>query len=359
MRFDVPTIGLGTLRTIAEAGGRVLAVEADKTIDEIYHRLSRTFRNKLGLQNFIFYELKENSNEMTPHVRHMENDIKGLPETSLSKECRTIRTGTVISSLADPFTCTLFPSNESSCHVCIPMQVSGLMIGVVQFLFPPETTKKEQEVILRKLTEARQYIAEALPVLHAKRLANRLKIMATADQLTGLHNRHYLENTLDRLVAGTKRRDSKICVLMCDIDHFKEVNDTYGHDAGDKVLVQLAKILLNTVRDADLVIRFGGEEFMILLVDCDPGTSREMAERIRREVQLYKFRIPGHTVRLTMSLGLSIFPDPPDQDIWDAFKDADVALYQAKEEGRNRIVQFKKQVEDSTTLEKTTLPNLQ
>ena len=314
-------------------------VEADETSDVIYQRLSRTFRDKLGLQNFIFFELTENNNAMIPHIRFLENHFLDIPETSLNEECRARRTGTVISSLSDQFTCTRFPARESFRHFCIPMQVSGEMIGIIQFLFPPEITKEEKEYILQKLTEARQYIAEALPVLHAKRLANRLEIMATEDQLTGLYNRHYLDNTLDRLAAGTKRRNSKICTLMCDIDHFKEVNDTYGHDAGDKILIQMAKILLNMVRDADLVVRFGGEEFMILLIDCDPATSREMAERIRQEVQLYKFHIPGHTIRMTISIGVSIFPESPGQDIWNAFKKADVALYQAKEEGRNRIIQ--------------------
>jgi len=316
------------------------AVEADETSDEIYQRLSRTFNDRLNLRNFIFFELSENTQEMTPNLKHFEKDFQKVPETSLNEECRARRIGTIISSFSDPHTCSLFPMATQLRYFCIPMQVSGMMIGVVQFLFPSDINKEQQKDILQALTEARHYIAEALPVLHAKRLAKRLEIMATEDQLTGLYNRHYLENTLDRLTAGTKRRNTKICTLMCDLDHFKDVNDSYGHDAGDRVLMQLAKILLNAVRDADLVIRFGGEEFMILLVDCDPATSKEMAERIRKEVQLYKFHIPGHTIRMTMSIGLSNFPDPPDQDIWNAFKLADIALYRAKEEGRNRVIQF-------------------
>ena len=348
----------GLIKRLRELAVFRQAVEADETSDEIYQRLSRTFNDKLNLKNFIFYELSESSNDMIPNLRHFEDHFQVVPETILNEECRTRRTGAIISSFYDPHTCSLFPMGDQLRYFCIPMQVSGMMIGIVQFIFSPDINEEQQKDTLQALTEARHYIAEALPVLHAKRLAKRLEIMATEDQLTGLYNRHYLENTLDRLIAGTKRRNTKICILMCDLDHFKDVNDTYGHDAGDKVLIQLAKILLNAVRDVDLVIRFGGEEFMILLVDCDPATSKEMAERIRKEVQLYKFHIPGHTIRMTMSIGLSNFPDPPDQDIWNAFKLADIALYRAKEDGRNRVAQFNNSMlSNSHQLKKTTRDN--
>ncbi len=316
------------------------AVEADDTSDEIYQRLARTFYYKLHLKNFIIFEALENKKEMVSILRHLEDNFQGIPEVSLNEDCRARRTGAMVSSFSDPHTCSFFPLGEQIRYVCVPMQVSGQVIGVVQFVFLPGLSEEKQRNALQALTQARHYIAEALPVLQAKRLANRLKIMATEDQLTGLYNRHYLENNLDRMVSGIKRRNSSICVLMCDLDHFKDVNDTYGHDAGDKVLIQLAKILLNAVREADMVIRFGGEEFMILLLDSGQETSREMAERIRKEVQQYKFRIPGHTIRMTMSIGIANFPEAPDQGIWEAFKLADIALYHAKEEGRNRVVQF-------------------
>jgi diguanylate cyclase (GGDEF)-like protein len=225
-------------------------------------------------------------------------------------------------------------------YVCIPMQISGQIIGLVQFLFTLAEYDADQARISEALVEARHYIAEALPVLHAKRLKARLQTMATEDPLTGLYNRHYLETSLDRLVAGTKRRGTRICILMCDLDHFKNVNDTYGHDAGDKVLQQLARIFMNNVRETDFVIRFGGEEFMILLVDCDSRTARDMAERIRAQVERDKFHIPGHSIRMTISIGTSIFPQRPGQDIWDSFKAADIALYRAKEGGRNKVVHF-------------------
>ncbi len=127
---------------------------------------------------------------------------------------------------------------------------------------------------------------------------------------------------------------------MCDLDHFKNINDTYGHDAGDKVLQQLAGIFMSSVRKTDFVIRFGGEEFMILLVDCNAQTAKEMAERIRARVEKNRFHIPGQSIGMTISIGTTVFPGKSDQDIWDSFKSADIALYRAKKNGRNQVVHY-------------------
>ncbi len=313
-------------------------IEADETSEEVFHRLGRIFSERLQLTSFVIFELTQNGETMRPVHTQLQIDDLDLTETSLTDECRARRNGIVISSLKDAYTCSVFPRPDAAHHVCIPMQISGQVIGLVQFLFPPVTLQASGKQYTESLLEARHYIAEALPVLHAKRLTLRLQTMATEDQLTGLFNRHYLESSLDRLVAGVKRRGGNICFMMCDLDHFKDVNDTYGHDAGDLVLSQLAKILLNSVRETDLVIRFGGEEFLILLVDCDTPTSCEMAERIRQSVESYKFHIHGNSIQMTLSIGTATFAPPYDKDIWNIFKYADVAMYQAKQNGRNQIV---------------------
>ncbi len=313
-------------------------IEADETSEEVFHRLGRIFSERLQLRSFVIFELTLDGETMRPVHKQLEIDGLDLPEISLTDECRARRNGTVISSLNDAHTCNIFPCPDAARHVCIPMQISDQVIGLVQFLFPPATLKNNGTQYTESLLAARHYIAEALPVLHAKRLTLRLQTMATEDQLTGLFNRHYLESSLDRLVAGVKRRKGNICFMMCDLDHFKNINDTYGHDAGDMVLSQLAKILLNSVRETDLVIRFGGEEFLILLVDCDTPTSCEMAERIRQTVESYKFHIPGNSIRMTLSIGIATFTQPYEMDIWDIFKYADTSLYRAKQNGRNQII---------------------
>ena len=315
-------------------------IEADESTDEVYQRMARIFSERLGLTSVIIFELSSDGKTMQQVLRRINMDYIELPPIILTDECRARRNGKMISSFKDNHTCSLFPMADTLRHVCIPMQISGQIIGLVQFLFLPEEVANHLEKITESIIDARHYISEAVPVLHAKRLTVRLQIMATEDPLTGLFNRHYLENSLDRLVAGVLRRDSQISVLMSDLDHFKRINDTYGHDAGDLVLNQLAKIFINSVRETDLVIRFGGEEFMTLLVDCDIETAHNMAENIRKEVENYKFHIPGNIIHITISIGLALFPGSPDQDIGETFKCSDIALYRAKEKGRNMVVTY-------------------
>ena len=254
-----------------------------------------------------------------------------------------------ITSFEDPTLCAMYPFRDSMDHVCLPMLVGGRVIGVVQFLFSLYASDEVKEKNSLALNEARHYIAEALPVLQSKHLAAKLEEMATEDQLTGLYNRRFLENSLEQIVAGIQRRDSQIGILMCDMDYFKEINDNHGHDAGDAVLTQLAKVLINTVRQADMVIRFGGEEFLILLMDCERDRAAEMAERIREAVEKYKFQIHGTVIKKTTSIGVAEFPSFESKGIWECIKYSDVALYRAKESGRNKVVVFDKEMWEKTS----------
>ncbi len=316
-------------------------IEADESTGEIYERLGRIFSTQLHLDSFVIFELSEDRETMTRVLEQFKIEGLELPqEKKLTGECRCRRNISTISSLKDSRTCYSFPMSDTLRHICVPMQFSGEVIGVVQFLFPADGIDAKQTSINEHLSEARHYIEEALPVLHVKRLTNRLQSMATKDQLTGLFNRHYLEMSLPPLLAGIQRRKSDICILMCDLDHFKQINDTHGHDAGDEVLIQLAQILRNNFRETDLIIRFGGEEFMILLVDCNPEYCRTQAERIRKEVENKSFRIPNNIIGITISIGTALYPSQSKGDVHKTFKQADLALYHAKETGRNRIVDY-------------------
>ena len=152
----------------------------------------------------------------------------------------------------------------------------------------------QKEHLKSSLRRARKYLMEALPVLHAKRLAQNLHQMAIRDTLTGLYNRRFLEGNINTILAGIQRRESNLAILMADMDFFKKVNDEYGHESGDQVLKSLSHILQNSVRATDLVIRYGGEEFLILLVDCSPDDfAMQIAEKIRTKVEDFQFRIEG------------------------------------------------------------------
>ncbi|HEX5670091.1 MAG TPA: GGDEF domain-containing protein, partial [Sulfuricurvum sp.] len=128
-------------------------------------------------------------------------------------------------------------------------------------------------------------------------------------------------------------------ILMIDIDYFKMVNDTYGHDCGDLVIKSLAEILQTTVRKADLPIRYGGEEFLVLLHNTTPEGALLVGEKIRTVFAAKKYQFGNDTVAKTLSIGIAHFPGDADS-IWKVIKFADLALYEAKHTGRNRVVEF-------------------
>ncbi len=315
-------------------------IEADETTAEIYTRLARVFINKLGLDTFVFYEKLSGQASMQHVYSHPPELGQEMPEFNVADTCRAKRTGDIINSFDDPVICPIFPFHDSLEHYCIPMLVGGHVIGVIQLMFSKDISPEEKRALGNKISKAKNYIAETLPVLQSKHLARELEEMATKDQLTGLFNRRFLEASLDQLVAGVRRRGTTLGILMADLDYFKKVNDTYGHDAGDDVLKQFAALLKNAVRDADLVIRFGGEEFIIILMDCEKDKAGEISEKIRMDIEKYKFQASGNTIQKTTSIGVSEFPAHATQGIWEAIKFADVALYKAKENGRNRTEVF-------------------
>jgi diguanylate cyclase (GGDEF)-like protein len=168
----------------------------------------------------------------------------------------------------------------------------------------------------------------------------RLRHMSQTDALTGLDNRRHLEDRLREMFEHAKRLSEPFACVMCDLDRFKSVNDTYGHQAGDAVLKQFSRILRHEVREIDRVGRYGGEEFMLLL----PGTVLDagvtFAERVRKQVETHTFTFGETSICRTASFGVSAWPHPRIVDCDGLMRAADDALYVAKESGRNRVVRF-------------------
>jgi two-component system cell cycle response regulator len=176
--------------------------------------------------------------------------------------------------------------------------------------------------------------------LRIKALQDQLSRMAITDALTGLYNRRHLDERLDEMFEHSLRLHEPLSVAMFDIDHFKKVNDTYGHQVGDAVLAQFAQLLKHVARDIDRIGRYGGEEFMVLL----PGTVLDagvtFAKRARQEVETYQFEYEGGALKSTISAGVASFPHPKVHTRQQLVKAADDALYVAKSLGRNRVVRF-------------------
>jgi diguanylate cyclase (GGDEF)-like protein len=170
------------------------------------------------------------------------------------------------------------------------------------------------------------------------RLREALRDQSIRDPLTGLYNRRYLEETLDREIRRAVRSEQLLGILMLDLDHFKKFNDTYGHDAGDTVLRDTAAFLTRCVRAEDIVCRFGGEEFVIILPLADIQTTQARAERIRSKLRELTILHQGKAVGLvTVSVGVAELPQHgmTPKTLLEA---ADAALYVAKREGRDRVV---------------------
>lgn len=318
-------------------------IEEDETTFEIFQRLAVLLRERYGFEKLMIYEVPENKREMNLAFASDHNFVCGEDIRSDCSLCRALRTGHPISSFETPDICAGFPYMDTMEHYCIPMIAGGKVIAIVQLLHDKKDLAGREE-FLRRIKRAKRYIKEATPVVEAKRFASTLKETTLKDPMTGLYNRRFLESYSDNLVATTLRRKTRVGILMCDLDFFKEVNDTHGHEAGDTVIIKLAEVLTQCVRTADLVIRYGGEEFLILCVDVDCRDAlTELAERIRATMESTIIKLPTATLKKTISIGYAMFPEDS-EGFWETIKFADVALYQAKDGGRNRTVGFQSEM---------------
>jgi two-component system cell cycle response regulator len=169
----------------------------------------------------------------------------------------------------------------------------------------------------------------------------RLRQIGMKDALTGVNNRRYLHERLEEELAASSRQDKPLTCMFLDIDHFKGFNDRFGHEAGDTVLSEVARLIRAQIRRSDSLCRYGGEEFVLLMPDTAEHAGRETAERIRRTVADHHFIVPGGSrVQVTLSIGVTVYPcegvHPDDPKA--LLRSADRALYRAKEAGRNRVM---------------------
>jgi diguanylate cyclase (GGDEF)-like protein len=206
--------------------------------------------------------------------------------------------------------------------------LDGLEAGADDYLVKPVDTHE---------LRARLNTAKRILDLQERLLATQyqLREQATRDSLTGLWNRPMIFETLARELTRSQREHRPLAVIMADVDHFKDVNDTHGHLVGDTVLHQTAERLLAALRPYDTVGRYGGEEFLIVLPGCCGGSALALAERLRQSVACAPLAAGATSLRVTLSLGVAAWDGA--SAVPDLLRNADAALYRAKRGGRNRV----------------------
>jgi len=315
-------------------------IEEDLDLHEVYERLRRVLRDQFGLRRFCLYEIDPESGKMHEVYAEGRNEDDGLwcdPVILVdSDHCRAKRTAHSLCSCDSPHICAAFrPAEENDAHLCIPLMLSDRIGNVLQVILDKEQAGEVAE--LRDAIEA--HMAVASPVIESKRLMQSLKESALRDAMTGLYNRRFLEGFSGNLTASVNRRETTLGLLMLDVDFFKKVNDEHGHDVGDQVLKSLADVIVHELRESDIVIRYGGEEFLALLPDVDKDTMLQTAERIRSRMEKTVVQTAHGPLQKTISIGCALYPEDSTA-FWQCVKFADVALYRAKEEGRNRVKMF-------------------
>jgi len=189
---------------------------------------------------------------------------------------------------------------------------------------------------LRQPYSSEEFLCRVHGALKSKSLLQSLEKAATRDFLTGLLNRRAFFEAAEPSIAQCRRADQPVVLAMADIDHFKTINDSHGHDVGDLALQAVATALKTEARDADIVCRFGGEEFCILLPNLQSANISALFKRFSKTIKAIKVPAPGGLTNISMSFGI-VF-DPDGKDIEQMIKEADIALYEAKNSGRDKIV---------------------
>lgn len=222
---------------------------------------------------------------------------------------------------------------ETSSLLVAPLMRGGATIGFV-LLFNNEAKRSPGTRDIKNASFVAEHASQAFENAHRY---DEAKEMAFVDSLTNLYNAKYLETSLDKELKRADRLMMPVTVLFLDLDNFKRINDTNDHLVGSRVLVEVAKILLQSVREVDTVVRYGGDEYVVILVDADFNSGFKVADRIRASIENYSFlKDDGLDIRITASIGLAAYPVHT-KDKKELLKIADKAMYRAKDISRNLV----------------------
>lgn len=307
-------------------------IENDKDLVDIYNRIAYVLNKRFNLDDFTIIEIDNLSKSKT--IVYTQNKCHC---SVLSGECRANRIQSNVDSSIFTNSCELYDF-EGSEHICTPYTISNDLTLILTIV----TKTKESTAYVRTImSDIEDYVTTARPAIVSKKLMQMLNLMARVDQLTGMYNRKFLDEFADISIPQAARAKINYAILMIDIDYFKMINDNYGHDVGDEAIRVVSNVIKNSIRAADIAIRYGGEEFLVLLYNCNEENILKIADNIRKNFAKEKMTAKGETFSKTLSVGCSLFPVDSDS-IWKCIKFADISLYHAKESGRNKVIRFDK-----------------
>ena len=315
-------------------------IENDLTIDDIYHRLILVLKDKLEINCFIIFEtdlVKDDRRTIFASngaiaCCDLKQNIKEL--------CRAERINSIVASENFPEICRVAKCKADENYICIPFYVNeqkNIAIHIVS------KSKEELNSLKYKIGIIKKYLEETKPILESKILMEALKEKNLTDSLTGLYNRKYLDEIVEKQLALDVKNGSIYAIMFLDIDYFKMVNDTYGHDIGDDILRKLAITMKKSIGANETLVRYGGEEFLILMKNATQESTKKLADKINADFSKIIFNYGGDSFSKTVSIGYSFFPTDTDQ-FWKCIKYADISLYEAKATGRNKVVKFSKEI---------------
>ncbi|MEZ0494941.1 diguanylate cyclase [Sphingomonas sp. IW22] len=278
---------------------------------------------------------QNNSATVLTRVASWGDCTSSQPEFAPTK-CWALRRGQQhqVADVSTDVTCGHLSCDDLDGYVCMPLIAQGDTVGLLYLEAPAGDQAVDNSQALEDMRVLCENLALALVNL---RLRESLRHQSLRDPLTGLHNRRYLEETIDLEFAKSRRHRTPVSVILADIDHFKHINDTHGHDTGDIVLRKVASTMGAHVRKGDVACRYGGEEFLILLPGLEHGEAVERAELLREQIRALSVRAGDADVgQITASFGVATFTGG-DETPADIVRNADHLLYEAKAAGRDRV----------------------
>lgn len=310
------------------------------TEGEVYsileHYLRRLRRGGPKIDAILLHTVNANQQSSPLAIRWVEPGITLNEEFRLDR-CKAFASGVdvVVKDAAIEYGCpySAICATQGS-YFCTNISVGGQVVGVLQLYSLTPGFFDDHTVRL-----VHGLLALAAPTISNMRLIEHNRQLSLIDPLTGLHNRRYLKIALEKILTQVSQTSQPLCLIMADIDQFKNFNDTYGHEAGDKVLQMVAANLKSCLREGDIAVRFGGEEITIVLVGAEKESGMSIAERIRQRIENTRIDVDNGHKYITVSLGLAAFPEHGDT-LEKLIRHADLALYEAKRLGKNRVAGF-------------------